>query len=990
MELTRYGHSEGHTDVCYSEDSKYIITCGSEGDVRVWTSVDDDQQDECVGEQAWAVAQKGNSLYVATDNNTVQIYTFPKLSNDGIVSRFTAPATQIQVSKDGKTLAAGSCDMEIHVVDIDSMQNTKLLDHKGAVLSICLDPDSKYLVSSGCDGFVKVWLLSTRDIVKQWDGLKKSNSFENAESLCRMDFHGSGQFLAVPFGESIRIFERETWNQVKAFSNFAPEPSTFNIVKYSPCGKLLAAGTVRGELFIWEFSSERLVKHESKLPKHAITGLSWKSDSKSFVFCNSMGQLGNIELPETSFDDQEPDAALNPDEIPVPEPVFDDDDDEDDENVVSLEKIKSQAAFHGSQASLVSKSPTRDDDDKSNAGSHKYQSPVSELQEPFQPSSTPLHLQQRFMVWNSCGIVRQFNSEGMEDIDVEYHDTSKNHGLRLNNVAGHTMAALTTQAVALACPRTEDGSPSKLMCVLMKSWDGSKEWDCSLPDNEEAIGLVAGANWIATISDSLILRLFTLDGSQTDLTSVPGPFVAAAGSGQLLTVVFHSGIGIDSQQCLSYSEMVVDPRSKLITVVSTKLLPLSPKTLLRWVGYSDEGSLCTVDSDGVLRLLYRNNWRPIISLDDQLKSKFDHYFVVGVNEMSHTVRCILCKGAYYPPVVPKPLVNEISWQMPLCELESGKGKLEEEYLRNRIVVENVNDDASLEQKTAVEKAISITVMKLFAMACRSGLEARALTLCESMPSVDVVKLASEYAAKIGRHQLANKVNEIASSMSRPKFQHPEIISSSRRKETTPDRSTDDVFSQDMFDNSDSSAKEKENFIQKMQQLQRKKKESVSPKPMRISKAGNPFKKVKETDRADVTLNESTSETRQTFMEWYEENRLRLQEENPLLKEGELAVAAMKQYRQQNQQAQLNSSSTNSPLEDLSQASNHSDSGSKKTKSSEQRVNSGRKSATSTETKLPEESEVRKRKADDSTAERDKPKKKLNSLTKLQAFSFSKS
>lgn len=47
----------------------------------------------------------------------------------------------------------------------------------------------------------------------------------------------------------------------------------------------------------------------------------------------------------------------------------------------------------------------------------------------------------------------------MEDIDVEYHDTSKNHGLRLNNVAGHTMAALTTQAVALACPRTEDGSP---------------------------------------------------------------------------------------------------------------------------------------------------------------------------------------------------------------------------------------------------------------------------------------------------------------------------------------------------------------------------------------------------------------------------------------------------------------------------------------------------------------------------------------------------
>lgn len=37
----------------------YIITCGSEGDVRIWNGIeDDDPKAVCVGEKAFAVAQK--------------------------------------------------------------------------------------------------------------------------------------------------------------------------------------------------------------------------------------------------------------------------------------------------------------------------------------------------------------------------------------------------------------------------------------------------------------------------------------------------------------------------------------------------------------------------------------------------------------------------------------------------------------------------------------------------------------------------------------------------------------------------------------------------------------------------------------------------------------------------------------------------------------------------------------------------------------------
>lgn len=75
---------------------RHIITCGHDGDVRIWLDIeDDDPNSHCVGESALSVCFKDNRLYVATDNHAVQAYTFPAFDKDGIISRFTAPVTQI-------------------------------------------------------------------------------------------------------------------------------------------------------------------------------------------------------------------------------------------------------------------------------------------------------------------------------------------------------------------------------------------------------------------------------------------------------------------------------------------------------------------------------------------------------------------------------------------------------------------------------------------------------------------------------------------------------------------------------------------------------------------------------------------------------------------------------------------------------------------------------------------------------------------------------
>lgn len=60
------------------------------------------------------------------------------------------------------------------------------------------------------------------------------------------------------------------------------------------------------------------------------------------------------------------------------------------------------------------------------------------------------------------GIVRCFNNDDDNAIEVEFHDSSVHHPLHISNSLGHTMADLSEEALVLACEANEeDVTPSK-------------------------------------------------------------------------------------------------------------------------------------------------------------------------------------------------------------------------------------------------------------------------------------------------------------------------------------------------------------------------------------------------------------------------------------------------------------------------------------------------------------------------------------------------
>lgn len=134
-----------------------------------------------------------------------------------------------------------------------------------------------------------------------------------------------------------------------------------------------------------------------------------------------------------------------------------DDDDEDD--LESIEKLK-QKTYNSvkkelERAELEDEMLSVEDDSSKPVLTTRKLTPyygASKAHAAIQPSSTPLNLPERYMVWNSTGIITQFNKEEDNSIEIEFHNASLHHTIHLKNQYGYTMADMSREVVALASP----------------------------------------------------------------------------------------------------------------------------------------------------------------------------------------------------------------------------------------------------------------------------------------------------------------------------------------------------------------------------------------------------------------------------------------------------------------------------------------------------------------------------------------------------------
>merc|ERR1719431_2269569 len=226
-------------------------------------------------------------------------------------------------------------------------------------------------------------------------------------------------------------------------------------------------------------------------------------------FSDMGGHWGLIEELGGSSNVKVASEAVNNEHLEDMEALFNDDD--DDENSFSIAKTVAETGYikdddgnlaFGSTLAKPRPAPSLASTVQGEGKREVYRPPPPpkvRIQPSFQPGASPAGLSNRFLVYNSVGIVKSHDSEEENSLDIEFHDIAVHHALHLSNSEGANMAALSNKILVTATTG-DDVVGGKLMVNYFSSGDVNKEWSVVLEEEEEIMGVAVGDKWVAVVT----------------------------------------------------------------------------------------------------------------------------------------------------------------------------------------------------------------------------------------------------------------------------------------------------------------------------------------------------------------------------------------------------------------------------------------------------------------------------------------------------------
>ena len=134
MYAVRYAHCEGYTDVCFAgENGAKFLTCGEDGDVRIWQGYDDlDNTSFRVGDKCFALAYKAGKVYVADELNELK----DSLTQNAVDFRDNESAKLLLkvLQELGRRLDSERTKLDLDVIKLSEYQERVLLRAMDAAL----------------------------------------------------------------------------------------------------------------------------------------------------------------------------------------------------------------------------------------------------------------------------------------------------------------------------------------------------------------------------------------------------------------------------------------------------------------------------------------------------------------------------------------------------------------------------------------------------------------------------------------------------------------------------------------------------------------------------------------------------------------------------------------------------------------------------------------------------------------------------------------
>ncbi|MBF2086865.1 AAA-like domain-containing protein [Thermoleptolyngbya sp. C42_A2020_037] len=184
---TFQGHQAVVRSVAIAADNQTIASASEDGQVKLWKpsslSIPLSGLPEVVSQVAYQPQAPGEPLLFATISGTqVRFWR----SDGALVNQFRLPErlNAGAFAPDGKTLALGSADTNLYLLDLQSRTTTQLSGHTAAIMSVQYSPDGQFIASVGDDGTLRIWTRQT------------SGSFQSYQSILA---HPASRIWSVAF-----------------------------------------------------------------------------------------------------------------------------------------------------------------------------------------------------------------------------------------------------------------------------------------------------------------------------------------------------------------------------------------------------------------------------------------------------------------------------------------------------------------------------------------------------------------------------------------------------------------------------------------------------------------------------------------------------------------------------------------------------------------------------------------------------------------------
>lgn len=387
----------------------------------------------------------------------------------------------------------------------------------------------------------------------------------------------------------------------------------------------------------------------------------------------------------------------------------------------------------------------------------------------------------KFLVWNEYGHVASYP----DLLRVEIHRNGEEKSQVIKDYDSLQLAAVSEGVVILA---STSSSPTGARIQLRPT----QRWEkavFSAPlghSNESPEAIASGQDFVAVLTSSRLLRLYTFSGLPLGLLSMPGQSVALSARGSLLLVVTRVPGGEEDE--LEFRLLDTKSRSE----PSAGHLPLSEGALLRWVGFTEEMVPVAIDTMGVVRALLGagagnwgshhlgGEWTQLLSLDTEecelwaVNATSNGLVVVEVETEPCPPHAKVIAGEVHTAAAEfgfgglKP-TRTIPWFMPLGAFPSGGEAIEFTFreqllLRHQqaLLTSNLQDSSRVE---TVEKKYKTSVLKLFTHFAKSGEVERAhhvaqFYLAKVNGGDKVLEMACKLAESAKQYKLADEITSL--------------------------------------------------------------------------------------------------------------------------------------------------------------------------------------------------------------------------------------